>query len=175
MADDSKVAWLNWLAITTIIFSACATLSTFKGGGFSTKSMLAQTEASNRWAYFQSKSVKQHGYELHKDMLALELMNMSGAQADSCRAVLADYDKEIARYDKEKQEAAANAQSLEQAKTEYQKDSAAFGLAVVYLQVAIMFSALAALLKKKYVWVLGMVVGSVGLVNFCNAIWHVVW
>jgi hypothetical protein len=36
MTEDKKEAWVNLLALTTIIFAVCATLSTFKGGGFST-------------------------------------------------------------------------------------------------------------------------------------------
>ena len=38
MADDKKEPWLNLVALTTVIFAVCATLSTFKGGGFSTRS-----------------------------------------------------------------------------------------------------------------------------------------
>ena len=35
MAEEKKEPWLNYLALTTVIFAVCATLSTFKGGGFS--------------------------------------------------------------------------------------------------------------------------------------------
>ena len=76
MADDTKAAWLNWLAITTIIFSACATLSTFKGGGYSTKAVLAQSTASDQWAYYQAKSVKQHTCELQRDAFELQLLQV---------------------------------------------------------------------------------------------------
>ena len=31
MADDKKEAWLNYLALTTVVFAVCATLATFKG------------------------------------------------------------------------------------------------------------------------------------------------
>jgi hypothetical protein len=175
MSDETKAVWLNWLAITTIIFSASATLSTFKGGGYSTKAVLAQTKASNQWAYFQSKSVKQHTCELQRDAFELQALGAcEPALADSYRVKLVDLNKDIARYDKEKNEIKASAESLEVAKSDYQRHSSTFGLAVVYLQVAIMFSALAALLKKKYIWGLGVVVGSYGLANFIYAILQVV-
>jgi hypothetical protein len=45
-------------------------------------------------------------------------------------------------------------------------------MAVVFLQVAIMFSALAALLKKKPVWRAGVLLGAVGLVYFAGGLWH---
>lgn len=58
MADEKKEPWLNYLALTTIIFAVAATLSTFKGGGYSTRSVLSQEQASNKWSYFQSKGMK---------------------------------------------------------------------------------------------------------------------
>jgi hypothetical protein len=175
MSDDSKAMWLNWLAITTIIFSACATLSTFKGGGYSTKAVLAQTSASNQWAYFQSKSVKQHTCELQRDAFELQLLTVKDpAVAQGYQSKLVDLKKDIERYDKEKTQIADSAKALESVKVEFQQHSGRFGLAVVYLQVAIMFSALAALMKKKYVWGIGVAVGSFGLYSFLTAIFGVV-
>lgn len=54
MAEEKKERWLNYLALTTVIFAVCATLSTFKGGGFSTRSVLAQSQASDQWAWSAS-------------------------------------------------------------------------------------------------------------------------
>jgi len=173
MSDEPKATWLNWLAITTIVFSACATLSTFKGGGFSTKSILAQTNAANMWAYFQAKSVKQHAYELQRDVIELQARTLSRELQQAYLNKVADYNQEIARYDNEKAEAMQSAKDFEAARAQYQLNSASFGLAVVFLQVAIMFSALAALLKKKPVWFLGVAVGSIGLFWFADGIWHI--
>ena len=41
MAEEKKDPWLSYLALTTVIFAVCATLSTFKGGGYSTKSVIS--------------------------------------------------------------------------------------------------------------------------------------
>jgi hypothetical protein len=173
MAEEVKANWLNWLAITTIIFSASATLSTFKGGGFSTKSILAQANASDTWAYYQSKSIKQHTYQMQVDALELQLLTVQGSAADAYKNKIEDYKKEVQRYDSEKAKAKSDAEAFEKLRTDYQTKSGGFGMAVVYLQVAIMFSALAALLKKKYIWFIGMAVGSVGLVYFVDALWHI--
>jgi len=173
MADDTKAAWLNWLAITTIIFSACATLSTFKGGGYSTKAVMAQAKASDQWSYYQAKSVKQSAYQMQKDALELQLLTVADSTAaQAYRAKIGDYQSQVSRYDKEKNDIKAGADSLEASKAVFQKYSATFGLAVVFLQVAIMLSAIAALLKKKYVWILGVGIGVIGLVSFANGFWH---
>jgi hypothetical protein len=43
MAEEKKEKWMTYMAITSILIDVAATLSTFKGGGFSTKSLLNQT------------------------------------------------------------------------------------------------------------------------------------
>ena len=42
------------------------------------------------------------------------------------------------------------------------------GLAVIYLQIAILLSSIAALLKKPFIYWVGLAVGVVGLVYFAN-------
>ena len=76
MSEEKKDAWLNYLALTTIIFAVCATLSTFKGGGFSTKSVITQAQASDEWAYYQSKGIKSYIYQLQAEKLELDLMGL---------------------------------------------------------------------------------------------------
>lgn len=69
--EDKKERWLSYLALTTIIFAVCATLATFKGGGFSTRSVLSQSQASDQWAYYQAKGIKSYLYEMQKEKLEL--------------------------------------------------------------------------------------------------------
>ena len=51
------------IAITTLILAVCATLSSFKAGGYSTKMILSQSQASDQWAYYQAKSIKETAYQ----------------------------------------------------------------------------------------------------------------
>ena len=57
MAEE-KEKWTTFLALTTVLIAVCATLATFKGGGYSTKSILNQSRASDHWAYFEAKGIK---------------------------------------------------------------------------------------------------------------------
>jgi uncharacterized protein DUF4337 len=49
-----------------------------------------------------------------------------------------------------------------------QKHGQTFGIAVIFLQIAILLSSIAALIKKRLVWLLGVAIGLVGIVYFCN-------
>ena len=172
MAEEKKETWLNYLALTTVILAVCATLSTFKGGGFSTRSVMSQTQASDQWAFYQAKSVKGYIYEMQKDKLELELKGM-GAKApqallEEYRKKIDGYGKKLARYDEEKAVIQKDAKRYEQIRDDAQKHSQTFGIAVIFLQIAILLSSIAALIKKKPVWVLGMAVGIVGIVYFAD-------
>ena len=171
MADDKKEPWLNYLALTTIIFAVAATLSTFKGGGFSTRSVLSQEQASNKWAYYQSKSLKSYLYETQKDMLELSSLRMTKNEAAAKEAFekkAAEYEKSIKRYDKEKTEIKKEAEKFEVQRDDAQSHSKVFGMAVIFLQIAILLSSIAALIKRKYIWYLATATGAVGLVYFAN-------
>ena len=72
MAEEPKEKWLNYLALTTVILAVCATLSTFKGAGYSTRAVLSQSQATNQWAYYQAKGIKGYLYEIQKEALELE-------------------------------------------------------------------------------------------------------
>src|SRR5512138_3339736 len=92
MAEEKKESWLNYLALTTVILAVCATLSTFKGGGYSTRSVMSQTQASDQWAFFQSKSIKSYIYEMQKDKLELEFRASAGKTS---KEVASEYAKRI--------------------------------------------------------------------------------
>jgi hypothetical protein len=172
MAEEKKEVWLNYLALTTVILAVCATLSTFKGGGYSTRSVMSQTQASDQWAYFQSKSIKSYIYEMQRDKLVLELKAMAGKNSKGIAAEyeksISEYSKKIEKYDKEKTEIQNEAKRFEQVRNDAQKHSQIFGIAVIYLQIAILLSSIAALMKKKMLWILGVAIGFVGIFYFAD-------
>jgi hypothetical protein len=169
MAEEKKVPWLSYLALTTVIFAVCATLSTLKGGGFSTRSVMSQSQASDQWSYYQAKSIKGYLYELQKEKLELDSKVMKGVslKADYEKRIAA-YGEKIGRYDNEKKEIMKKAEELEARRDESQKHAGAFGLAAMFLQIAILLSSIAALMKQKYFWFIGMGAGCFGMLYFFN-------
>jgi uncharacterized protein (UPF0335 family) len=172
MAEEKKEPWLNYLALTTIILAVCATMATFKGGGFSTRAVLSQTQASDQWAFFQSKSIKGYLYEMQKDQLGMQVKTLgtklSPELAADYRQKINGYASKIARYESEKSRIQGDAKKLEAVRDDAQRHGQAFGVSVIFLQIAILLSSIAALLKKKYVWTVGVLVGSYGVLQFAN-------
>lgn len=169
MNERKKEKWLNYLALSSIVFAVCATLSTFKAGNYSTKSVLSQTQASDQWAYYQSKSIKGYLYDMQKDKLEIELKGQKSASAaNEYKNRIEAYSKKIKKYEDEKAKIENDARALEKTRDEAQRHSGAFGMAVVYLQLAIVLSSIAALMKKRFVWIIGLALGIVGIVYFAN-------
>jgi hypothetical protein len=172
MAEEPKEKWLNYLALTTVILAVCATLSTFKGAGYSTRAVLSQSQATNQWAYYQAKGIKGYLYEIQKEALELEFKKdkIRGAKTlkEEYEKKIDLYAQKIKKYDGEKAEISKEAKRLETLRDDAQKHSGVFGLAVIFLQIAILLSSIAALMKKKVVWVIGMGAGAIGVVYFVN-------
>jgi Domain of unknown function (DUF4337) len=172
MSEEPKEKWLNYLALTTVILAVCATLSTFKGAGYSTRAVLSQSQATNQWAYYQAKGIKGYLYEIQKEALELEFKKDKIRDAKTLKEEYEKkidlYAQKIKKYDGEKAEISKEAKMLEGLRDDAQKHSGVFGLAVIFLQIAILLSSIAALMKKKVVWVIGMGAGAVGVVYFVN-------
>lgn len=173
MAEEKKEKWTTYLAISTVIIVVCATLSTFKGGGYSNKSLMNQTSASDQWAFYQSKSLKSYVFEMQKDNL--ELQGELIKKSNPAKEILSKYEEKIAsctkkihQYELEKEEISRAAKKFEADRDDCKLHSSAFGIAVIFLQISILLSSISALAKKKYVWFLSILVGVIGIVYFLD-------
>ncbi len=172
MAEEKKEPWLGYLALTTVILAVCATLSTFKGGGYSTRSVMSQQQASDLWAFYQAKSIKGNLYQVQSEALKLEIEALpAGAAAEKIKLYkekLADYDKRVARYTSEQAQIQTDAKKLEAQRDDAQRHGQPFGMAVIFLQVSILLSSIAGLMKRKEVWYCALPIGGLGMIYFAN-------
>jgi peptidoglycan hydrolase CwlO-like protein len=173
MAEEKKEKWLNYLALTTVIFAVCATLSTFKGGGFGSRALLNQTNATNQWSYYQSKSIKSYIFENQVDNLELQMDIISKTSnnkedLEKYQSKIDGYNKKLKKYEQEKAEIKAEAEKYEKQRDLCQNHAGKFGIAVIFLQVSILLSSIAGLMKKRPVWYLSSTVGVIGIFYFLN-------
>lgn len=170
--SEKKEAWINYLAFTTVIFAALATLSTFKGGGFSSRSVVFQAQASDQWAYFQAKSIRESLYRIQKENLSLQLgllpNSVAPEEKEKITQALVQAESKVEKYEAEKNEIEKAARALEQSRDEAQTHSKPLGLAVIFLQIAIVLSSIGGLLKRKEVWYLGLPIGLTGVILFAD-------
>jgi hypothetical protein len=171
MAEEAKEKWTNYLAMTTILIAVCATLSTFKGGGYSTRSLLNQTLASDQWSYFNSKGVKSYIFEAQiEDLKFRQSLADQGAKSGSAQKLyeeqMASLGKMVKKFSDEKKEIKKKAEDFLKVSADSKLHSNAFGIAVIFLQVSILLSSIAALTKRKYIWIISLFVGAAGILYF---------
>ncbi len=165
---DQNEKWIKGVALTTALLAVFAAITTLYLGKYSSKAILNQGLESNQWAYFQAKSIKQHTYEIQKQKLDLDRLCQPGLpkQAEAKFLELtANYDKNIKRYDKEKEEIKQIAEKHAKEKEAAQAMAGNFGYSLIFLQIGIMLSSVAALTRQKYLWLVGLAV-TIGWVFF---------
>ncbi len=93
--------------------------------------------------------------------------------------LVADYQKKIEsyggdvkNYDKEKEEIMKEAKHLEKERDEAQERREIYGLAIIFLQMGILLCSIAALMRKKSVWVIASIIGVVGIAYFAKGFFH---
>lgn len=172
MPDASKETWITWVALTATVLAVLAAIASLRAASYCTKVQIATTKEANQWAYYQSKSIKEHSYTLNLDIIAaVRLLETKNPKAQKfLSGKIKEYEDEIARYNKEKNQIKQSAEDIIKEQEGYKKKNGDFALAVMLLQVAIMSSAVGALIKKKIMWLLGLIIGSWGIYYFLMGI-----
>jgi hypothetical protein len=146
------------------------------GGGNATDDMIGNNiKASDTWAFYQAKNVRQTLYEIEAEKLEAQLAAGSIAPAEraSAEARLKDYEATVARYDSEpdpkdpsrgegKKELAARAKTFEAAFDEASARDNNFDLAEVALQLALVLGSVAILAVNRWILGLSLALGIVG-------------
>jgi hypothetical protein len=147
------------------------------GGGNATDDMVANNiKASDSWAFYQAKNVRQTMYEIEADNLKAQLPGLSGEARSAAEARLKDYEATIARYDSEpdaeapndpvkgegKKQISARAKSYEAAFDQASERDNNFDLAEVALQLALVLGSVAILAVNRWILGLSLVLGIAG-------------
>ena len=157
-------AWVKWVALSTTLFAVCAAIASIKSGGYGGRIQIWTTQEANKWAQYQSKSIKQSLRESQLDALQLaDLGAPSPAQHHFIKAKAKFCQEEITRYDGEKAGIKVEAEKLQADQADFKRHSGLLGQAVMFLQIAITLSSIAALMKQKSLWFGGLAIGAVGL------------
>ena len=175
MAEAPKETWIQWVALTTTILAVCAAISSLKASSYSTKVQLYTTMEANGWAYFQAKNIREHMLKLQRDLFVFQ--KMQEAKDPKVQQYLADriknYEADIARYSQERAEIKRDTEKIQKDQATFKQHNASYALAVMLLQIAIMMSAVGALIKRKSMWYVGLGFGVIGLFLMANG--HFLW
>ena len=165
MADLLPEKWMKGIAITTTVLAVVASIASSRSAFFTAKAQLLTALEGSQWSYYQAKSIKQNLYESQQKAFQVSLLGAtSPEQRELLGKDLQDYANDIARYDKEKADIKKQAEGTNKENSLTVRRGAQFSLAVVFSQIGIMLSSVGALLKRKEMWIVGIILGSISLV-----------
>jgi hypothetical protein len=155
-------------AIYAVILAICAL-----GGNNSMKEMLlAQQEASNQWAFYQAKNIREYLYRIEKDRLETQIVErgytMKPAVLEHYKAKIQKVSAEEARLSKDKQEISVAAKKQEHERDVNRAKDPYFDFAEVLLQIAIVMSSVSIIANSRSVFIFSIgaaVLGSLLTLN----------
>ena len=153
------------IALSALVLAICATFSSLKAGAFSSKAILAQNAASNGWAYYQSKSLKENTYKVQLDQMKLAAASLDPVETPK---LMEKYQLTVDRYKAEEKEIMQEARAAEATRDHALELNKGFAGALTFLQIAILMVSLAGLVKQIWFWYAGLAVGAVGVFQFAT-------
>jgi hypothetical protein len=145
-------------AITAAVLAVLAAVGSLLSGHAANQAILKQSEASDQWAYFQSKSTKGHLYEVGRDIVAV----LSGTSGES-KPSLDRFEQQINRYEQEKDKIKEEAEALQkESKHEFEQHHY-YALGIASFQVGIVLASISILVRHRATWWLSLAAGLIGV------------
>ena len=151
-------------AVTAATLAVLAAIGSLFSGHAANQAILAQSKATNQWAYFQAKSTKGHLYEVAGDLV--KALGPSAGKADDARAAtaLTRFTEQEGRYTQEKEEIRRAAEKLEDESREELHQHNRFASGVALLQVGIVLASISILVRYRALYIMSLLAGAVGVV-----------
>jgi hypothetical protein len=158
--------WTQYLSVSTALLAVLAAVASLQSGAYSNNALLVksdgvlqQARASDAWSYYQAKGTRATIMSVQAEALAAS--NPSAA---------ARMRQEADRYRDEQKVIQASAGALEsKVKEDDQRAETLlehhhqFARAVTFSQISIALAAIAALMKKKWLWLVSLGAGAAGI------------
>ena len=171
MADILPEKWMKGVAITTTVLAVMTAIASSRAAYCVAQSQVLTAQEGSKWAYFQAKSIKQNIMETQLKSFEIDAL---GELSHDKKMLLDEtinlYRTDIARYDEEKVDIKTDAEETGKKNTKLSKQGGQYALSVVFFQIGIMLSSVSALLKRKEMWVVGMIMGAIALVFLVNGL-----
>jgi hypothetical protein len=150
--------WTLPVAITISILAVLVAMATLMGHRSSIEAVLLQTQATDQWAYYQAKNNRLHLMQIDADVLGV----LAPPSNEKAAALREKYQKEIERYEKDKDQISEKAKEFENERAVISRREDRFDAGEVVLDIALIICSLTLLTKRMGFWYSGIAIGVVG-------------
>ena len=159
------------VALATAAYAVSLAIASLGGSNAMKEMLLSQQEASNQWAFYQSKVVREHLNRGNKLMLETQLAEPStlkGAEREKFAALAKKFADEETRMNVDKKEIEPKARAAEAERDRNQTKDPYFDYAEVLLQISIVCSSIAILSGSRPMFWFSAVMAFCGLLLTIN-------
>jgi len=160
-AEEKRERWTLYLALSTALMAVLAAIAGLLAGHHANEALIERVKSSDQWNFYQSKNLKEE-IAINTDQI-LHALN-AGRSGEAGTAPVADHSKDIARYEKEREEIKKSAQEAERESEAHLNKHVPLATAVTAFQIAIAISAIAILTRRKKLWFGGLLLTIIGIV-----------
>ncbi len=148
------------VSLTTAVVAVCVAVVSLLGHRAHTEEVVLQARASDQWAFYQAKNIRQHEDELFSDLTAV----VASKDADGMGKFREKAAQEAERYKHEKGEIKDEADKLVGEVAVERRRADRYDLAEVFLEVGLVVTSITLLSGRRIFWHVGMVLTVVGVV-----------
>lgn len=151
-------------AITAAILAVCAALGALLAGHSANDAIIAESKASDQWAYYQSKSTKSQIYELGRDLVRALSTDGVASSSRKSNEVLERFAAKVKKYGKEKDDIGNEARKLEQESAFQLQKHNQYSLGIACFQIGIVLASISILVPGFWFYWGSVTAGGVGII-----------
>jgi hypothetical protein len=148
------------VSITISIMAVLVAAVTLMGHRTHTEELLRQSQAADKWAQYQAKSVRLHETQGFSDVVNI-VATMDKEKGEALRE---KYKKEVEHYESDKEDISKEAKDLEADRDLAGRKADRFDGGEAFLEIGLVICSITMLTKRKLFWFGGMLVGAAGIV-----------
>ena len=160
------------VALTTAIFAVLLAITSLGGNNAMKEMLLAQQQASDQWAFYQSKVIREHFYKIEKMRVEADLHQWSASMKPEVRekyeTMLRTMSDEELRYNAEKKKIEQAAKDLEHDRDINRSKDPYFDYAEVLLQISIVMASISILAVSRYMFFFALIAAGLGSLFMLN-------
>ena len=165
-------AFTRRVALTTAIYAVVLAIASLGGNNATKEMLLAQQQASDLWAFYQAKAIREHQYRAQKQRLEVDLAERGPAMKPEGRkkfeALMTNFAEEEKRYNAEKKEIEKDAKKLEHERDVNRTKDPYFDFAEALLQIAIVMSSISILSTSRSTFIFSLLLAVIGVLLTLN-------
>jgi Domain of unknown function (DUF4337) len=157
MEEEAKEAgehskWISRVAVSSAILAVLAAITALLASHHSDEAILEQMKATDKWSYYQAKSIKKAVLE----------GNLDQDESDG-KAVKPERKAKLAKYDDEMADIKKEGDHEEESSADHMKHHVSLARGVTAFQIAIAMGAIAVLARRPKLWFISLALGMLGI------------